>query len=138
MNNLLPIPPIETATDPIQSPADMRERWRALMGPLGFGERLLWVGFVGPDRRMQKVLTQMPIGRWPNRAVVEKLFSGPAVLLTESAHTSSLALLLTRPGFDHVSTEDRRWSEVLNDTAREMGLGLEPLFRANENGLVRI
>jgi len=138
MTGLLPIPPIETATDPIHSPADMRERWRALMGPLGFGERLLWVGFVGPDRRMQKVLTQMPIGRWPNRSVVETLFSGLADLLTESAHTSSLAVLLTRPGFDHVSTEDRRWSEVLNDTAREIGLDLEPLFRANDGGLVRL
>ena len=98
MTDLLPVPPIETATDPIHSPADMRERWRALMGPWGFGERLLWVGFVGPDRRMQKVLTQMSIGRWPNRAVVEALFSGLAVLLIESAYASSLALLLTPAG----------------------------------------
>ena len=58
---LVPIPPIETATDPIHSPADMRQRWRALMGPLGFGERLLRFSFVGPDRRMVKVLGEVPI-----------------------------------------------------------------------------
>ena len=39
---LLPIPPMDTATNPVYSAADLRKRWRALMGPLGFGERLLW------------------------------------------------------------------------------------------------
>jgi hypothetical protein len=138
MTDLLPIPPIETATDPIHSPADMRERWRALMGPLGFGERLLWVGFVGPDRCMHKTLTQMPIGRWPERVVVENLLSGLGRMLSETATGSSLALLVTRPGFDHVSAEDRRWSDVLAQTARALSIELEPLFRANDRSLVQI
>lgn len=136
MTDLLPIPPIETATDPIHSPADMRARWRALMGPLVFGERLLWVGFVGPDRCMHKMLTQMPIGRWPNRTVVENLLGGLATVLEQSARGSSLALLVTRPGYDHISAEDRRWSEVLGETAREIGLRLEPMFRANDADLL--
>jgi hypothetical protein len=42
----LPIPPIESATDPIGFAADLRQRWRALMGEFGFGERLLWLAFV--------------------------------------------------------------------------------------------
>src|SRR2546423_14705767 len=45
-------PPMETATDPIHSAADMGQRWRALMGQLGFRERLVVIGFVGPDRGM--------------------------------------------------------------------------------------
>jgi len=48
-HDLLPIPPIETASDPVYSAADLRQRWRALMGPLGFEERLLWFGLIGPD-----------------------------------------------------------------------------------------
>ena len=36
------------------------------MGPLGFGEKLLWVGFVGPDRRMVKAISQVPLGPRPN------------------------------------------------------------------------
>ncbi len=138
MTDLLPIPPIESATDPIHSPADMRARWRALMGPLGFGERLLWVGFVGPDRCMHKTLTQMPVGRWPNRTIVENLLGGLATVLEESARGGSLALLLTRPGCDHISAEDRRWSDVLSETARKMGVRLEPTFRANDRDLLLV
>ena len=69
--DLLPIPPIGTATDPVHSPADMRQRWRALMGPLGFGEKLLWVGFVGPDRRMVKAISQIPLVPRPNSRIVD-------------------------------------------------------------------
>lgn len=87
---------------------------------------------------MQKVLTQMPIGRWPNRAVVEELLSGLGRMLSEIAPGSSLALLVSRPGFDHVSADDRRWSDVLTQTARGLSIELEPLFRANDGSLVRI
>jgi hypothetical protein len=61
-------PPIHTASDPVYSSADMCQRWRALMGPLGFSEKLLWVGFVGADRRMYKTTSQIPISARPKRA----------------------------------------------------------------------
>jgi hypothetical protein len=138
MTELLPIPPIETATDPIQSPADMRERWRALMGPLGFGERLLWVGFVGKDRRMYKTLTQSPIGRHPNHALVDKLLSAVSTVLADFERGTTVALLLTRPGRDSVSPDDERWSETLTRVAQTVGLTLEPIFRANDTALVEI
>lgn len=138
MTELLPIPPMETATDPIHSPADLRERWRALMGPLGFGERLLWIGFVGPDRRMHKALTQMPIGRVPDRSVVSELLSGLMAVCQESAPGSTFALLLTRPGTDGISAEDRHWSDVLIRAARDVGAPLEALFRANDDYLVAL
>jgi hypothetical protein len=136
MTDLLPIPPLESATDPIHSAADLRERWRALMGPLGFGERLLWIGFVGPDRRMIKTLTHMPIGRDPDRAVLTELLSGLGALARESAPASTLALLLTRPGFDGISAEDRHWSDTLAQVACEIDAPIEPLFRANDRNLV--
>ncbi|GAA2796568.1 hypothetical protein GCM10010533_38600 [Mycolicibacterium pallens] len=136
MTDLLPIPPTETATDPIHSPADLRERWRALMGPLGFGERLLWIGIVGPDRRMIKTLTQMPIGRAPDRAVLSELLAGMMMIARESAPGSTLAMLLTRPGSDGISAEDRRWSEVIAHIAREQNVSLEALFRANDRSLL--
>ena len=31
------------------------------MGQLGFGQRLLWIGFVGPDRCMIKAISQVPL-----------------------------------------------------------------------------
>ena len=125
-------PGIETATDPIHSAEDMRQRWRALMGPLGFGERLLWIGFVGPDRRMIKVLSQVPIGVRPNRGRIEDLMVGLEVALVDFEPGTSVALLLSRPGGDPVSAEDRRWATVLTGTAARVGIPLEPLFCAND------
>lgn len=130
-------PPIATATDPIHCAEDMRQRWRALMGPLGFGERLLWVGFVGADRCMLKVLSQVPVGAAPHRDVVENLMGGLMVLLDEDfAPGTSVALLLSRPGCDPVSRSDRRWAAVLTDAATRIGVPLQPLFRANDAAIL--
>ncbi len=54
-SELLPIPPMETATDPAYSAADLRQRWRARMGPRDSDERFVVVsGFLGPDRCLTK------------------------------------------------------------------------------------
>src|SRR4051812_40894893 len=71
----LPIPPIETATEPVRSAFDLRQRWRALMGPLGFGEKLLWIGFLGPDRRLVQALSQVAIGPRPHSSASTDLMS---------------------------------------------------------------
>ena len=105
---LVPIPPIETATDPIHSPADMRQRWRALMGPLGFGERLLRFSFVGPDRRMVKVLGDVPIRLSPEPELVRSLMVALSGLVHQVGEGSTVALLLTRPGVGPVSNADRK------------------------------
>jgi len=135
---LLPIPPIDTATDPVYSAADMRQRWRALMGPLGFGERLLWFGFVGPDRRLTKVLSQVPIGRMPESKIVENLMSALNQLLGDAGSGTTVALLLTRPGSGAVSDADRQWSASLTETAAQFDVPLEPIFRAHDESLVQI
>ncbi len=108
------------------------------MGPLGFGERLLWIGFIGPDRRMHKALSQMPVELAPNRDAVDTLLAALTTAVAESAPGSTLAALLTRPGSDGVSADDRRWSEVLTESARTVGAPLEPVFRANDRDLVPI
>jgi hypothetical protein len=133
---LVPIPPIETATDPIHSPADMRQRWRALMGPLGFGERLLRFSFVGPDRRMVKVLGDVPIRLSPEPELVRSLMVALSGLVHQVGEGSTVALLLTRPGVGPVSNGDRQWSTLLTRTAAEFEVPLEPIFRANDEALV--
>jgi hypothetical protein len=136
--DLLPIPPIPSATDPIHSAADMRQRWLALMGELGFGERLLWVGFVGPDRRMYKTLSQVPVGYRPKPGIVEFIMSRlPHVLVGLDADTT-VALLLTRPGVGAVSEADRRWAAALVEAAERFGVPIEPIFRANDEELVLV
>jgi hypothetical protein len=135
---LLPIPPIETATDPVHSPAELRQRWRALMGPLGFGEKLLWVGFVGPDRRMVKAISQVPLAPRPKPRLVDSVMSGVADVLAEFTEGTTTALLLTRPGRGGISQADRQWSELLAETAERFGVSLEPIFRANDEVLVLV
>lgn len=136
--DFLPIPPIETATDPIGSPADLRQRWRALMGELGFGERLLWIAFIGADRRMYKTMTQVPICERATPRNVESVMSRlPRVLAGLDADTT-VALLLTRPGGGPISNDDRLWSVALTDAADLFGVPLEPVFRANDEALVLV
>lgn len=133
------IPSIDTATEPIHSAEDMRQRWRALMGPLGFGERLLWIGFVAADRRMHKVLSQVAVGNAPHRGLVENLMVGLEVLLDDEFEPgTSVALLLTRPGTDPVSTQDRRWAAVLTGIAARIRVPIEPIFRANDADIVAL
>src|SRR5262245_26501163 len=88
-----PIPAPETAADPIHSTTDMGLRWRALIGPLGFSERLLWFGFVAPDRCMMKSLHQVAIGRRPSRKFVESLMSTLGVVIDALPTDTAVALL---------------------------------------------
>jgi hypothetical protein len=133
-----PIPPIQSATEPIRSPADMRQRWRAVMGPLGFGERSLWIGFVGSDRRMVKALSQMELGPRPRRQLVESIFSALTEVLDGFKDGTTIALLLTRPGRGAISDADQQWATLLTEVATEFDLPIEPIFRANDAALVLV
>ncbi|MDO3637983.1 globin family protein [Mycolicibacterium arseniciresistens] len=138
MTDVYEIPPIDSATDPIHSPTDLGQRWRALMGPLGFGERLLWVGFVGPDRRLIKALSDVPLGPRPRRRPVDAVFSALTDVLAGMRAGTTVALLLTRPGRGPVSPADREWAALLTRLAAEAGLPIEPIFRANDDALVQV
>jgi len=131
-------PPIETATDPIHSTADMGQRWRAVMGSLGFGERLLWIGFVGPDRRMIKALSQMPLPPRPKRPIVVSLMAALLDVLDGLKEDTTVALLLTRPGRGSISDADRRWAALLTEVAAVLGIPIEPVFRANDQSVLLV
>jgi hypothetical protein len=134
----LPIPPAETATDPVHSTADMGQRWRAVMGPLGFSEKLLWIGFVGSDRRMVKALSQVTLGGRPRPRLADSVMSGVSDALAGFRSGTTVALLLTRPGRGPISDADRTWSELLTAAAARFGVPLEPIFRANDQNLVLV
>jgi hypothetical protein len=137
-SELLPIPPLDTATDPVWSAADLRQRWRALMGPLGFGERLLWFGFLGPDRRLTKTLSQLPVGPRPRARMLKQFMSGLHVLLDDMASGTTVALLLTGPGRGPICPADRVWLKSLTEMAERFAVPLEPIFRANDESLLQI
>lgn len=136
--SLLPIPPIESATDPIASPADLEQRWRALMQDLGFGERLLRFTFVGPDRCFLKVLSEVEIGVHPVPVVADNLMWSLKEVLNGLGDGFTVALLLTRPGRGGLSNNDRRWCDALAAAAARHDLPIEPIFRANDEALVQV
>ncbi|MGO9506786.1 MAG: hypothetical protein ACLPXZ_05390 [Mycobacterium sp.] len=137
-SELLPIPPIDTATDPVHSPADLRERWRALMGPLGFGQRLLWIGFLGDDRRLMKTMTQMPIDAVPTPCICRDLMSKLQFVVDGMLWDINIALLLTGPGRGGISPADRQWATSLTDAAVEFEVPLLPIFRANDEAILHV
>jgi hypothetical protein len=134
-HDLLPIPSIETASDPVHSSADLRQRWRALMGPLGFEERLLWFGLIGPDRCFAKKLSNVPVRPRPEGRILWNLMSALRTLLDDLEPGNTVALLLTRPGRGPVSPADLVWSKTLIDIAERFAVPLEPIFRANDESL---
>ncbi|MCP9272665.1 hypothetical protein [Mycolicibacterium arenosum] len=134
--SLLPIPPIESATDPVASPADLQQRWRALMQELGFGERLLRFTFVGPDRRLVKILTDLEIGVRPPPDGLDHLMFALRRLLDHLGSGHTVAFLLTRPGRGGLSNNDRRWCAAVVHAADRHRIPIEPMFRANDENLV--
>lgn len=135
---LTAIPAPETATEPIHSEADLRQRWRALMGPLGFGERLLRFVFVGPDRCFLKVLSDVEIPANPNPAFVAELMAALSDFLTEFDAGTTVAFCLTRPGVGSVSRIDRRWASLITECAEDFEVPVEPFFRANDEAVLRV
>jgi hypothetical protein len=116
----------------------MGQRWRAVMGQLGFGERLLWIGFVGPDRRMIKALSQVPLPPRPKRPIVVSTLTALVDVLEGLKDDTTVALLLTRPGRGPISDADRRWAALLTEVAAALEVPIEPVFRANDESLVLV
>lgn len=132
-------PPIETATDPVHSPDDLRQRWLALMSPLGFGDRTLWMAFLTSDRRMHKVLTPLPARTRRDREHVPAVLAElPAALEDWLGEGATVAFLLTRPGRDGISDDDRDWAALVSDAAAAHRVPLEAFFRANDVALIRV
>ncbi|HXS84359.1 MAG TPA: hypothetical protein VN741_01825 [Mycobacterium sp.] len=137
-SEVLPIPPIQTACDPVHSTQDLRDRWRALMGPLGFGTRLVWFGLIGPDRCFTKKLGQLEIHARPRGRIVWNLMSSLRTLLDDLEPGTTVALLLSGPGRGPVSTIELTWSKSLTAMADRFAVPLEPIFRANDESVALV
>ncbi|MGW0038583.1 hypothetical protein [Gordonia sp. NPDC003376] len=130
-----PIPHIDTARLPFDGADELRQRWRALMGPLGFSESLLWFVFVLDDREFMQTINQIPLPTTPNVHLIDGLMAEFA-RATEQFTRVSVACLYTRPGSDGITARDRGWAQVITDGAARHRVPIHPLFRANDLALV--
>ncbi|MGC4932160.1 hypothetical protein ACLQ3C_00535 [Gordonia sp. DT30] len=132
-----PIPPTAVAKLPFHDAAELRERWRALLGELGFSEPTLWFVFVERGTQLIPALSTLPLPDTPNRHLMDMLLRrlGETISATDDL---SVACLLTRPGSDGLTARDRGWASMITDAAVRRRVPLLPLFRANDINVVAV
>jgi hypothetical protein len=94
----------------VRSAAELTELWQDLMGAGGFGRRSLWLIFLYEDRQLSPVV--MPIDDIPADPDAEMLTNLATIVagLADDTGIATTALLLSRPGSDHVTASDRAWA----------------------------
>jgi hypothetical protein len=118
---------------PIRKAEDLCLHWRALMGPLGFGQPRLWIGFIGPDDMMSAQLVQIEeIPRWADAQVCDALLEMVRHIVGCKGAGGSAAFLLTRPGSNPMDDADRSWARYLNSAADHHSVSMWPVHFAND------
>ncbi|MGV9825508.1 hypothetical protein [Gordonia sp. NPDC003429] len=129
-------PHIDTATLPFTSTGELRQRWRALMGPLGFDEPRLWFGVVDDDRLVPP-LSCFTLPTLPDPVGVDRLMAALHEI-TRTGSRRSVAILLTRPGSDGVTSRDLCWAQLIEEAGARHGTRLHPIHRANDIDLITL
>jgi hypothetical protein len=121
---------------PLRSQSDLHRQWRAMMGPLGFGGRRLWLLFLGLDDRPSDLLLQIDdVPEDPREGEADSLL----LLCREVRREHDLgrvAVLLSRPGGGRLRPSDRRWGRALLDAAHRFDVPLAPVHLANDEAVV--
>jgi hypothetical protein len=124
-------PPYEMP--PIRNPEDLCLHWRALMGPLGFGQPRLWIAFIQTDDMMSPQLTQIEeIPRWADAEMCQSLLEMCQHIVGRNGAGGSVAFLLTRPGHNSMDDADRSWGRGLMTAAEHLGVSMWPVHFAND------
>ena len=112
---------------------DLYQRWRALMGPLGFGQPRLWSAFLEPSAMMGAQLTQIEdIPGWADPRLCGALLEMCGHIVGRDGVGGSVAFLLTRPGRNPMDDADRSWARGLASAARHHGVAMWPVHFAND------
>ena len=121
---------------PIRNSDDLYQRWRALMGPLGFGQRRLWIAFLEPSAVMSAQLVQIEdIPRWADPQLCGALLEMCGHILSRDGVGGSVAFLLTRPGRNPMDDGDRSWASGLTSAAQQHSASMWPVHFANDTEL---
>lgn len=121
----------------IRSDDALYRHWRALMGELGFSERLLWYTFISGTGRPAPILQQVAdLPLEPEERLVTNLMWICGKVLASTGHSDgSVAFLLSRPGSARMTSSDRSWARCLSGCARSAGLRVHPVHLANDEAL---
>jgi hypothetical protein len=97
----------------IRSDVELLDLWQILIGAGGFAKRSLWLLFLDEDGRPQPVI--VPIDDIPERPECRLIDSVASIVagLTSTGEVASVALLLSRPGPQQMTDDDRTWARAL-------------------------
>jgi hypothetical protein len=134
-DDIPPLLPIHEVP-PLRTQADLHRQWRAMMGPLGFSGRRLWLLFLEPDDRPTELLMQIDdVPDSPRPGEADSLLRLCQQVRREH-DLGRVAALLSRPGEGSVRASDRRWGRALLDSARRFDVPLAPVHLANDDAVV--
>jgi hypothetical protein len=128
------IPPLLPAEQmpPIHTQEDLHRHWRALMGPLGFSRRYLWVQPIDADRRVIPMLMQIDeVPEHPEQFMLDNLMLALREGLADDPG-STVAVLVARPGYAGITDADHAWATGLTAAARRREIPLEPVHLATD------
>ena len=124
------IPPLRPAEQmpPVATLADLTYLWRALMGPLGFNRRSLWLVLFDADGQPSG-LTR--IDDVPAAGGIDDALSVVEAVGTDLG-PGSLGILISRPGRTPMTEDDRCWGRSLTHAARDRRVSLWPVHLATD------
>jgi hypothetical protein len=108
----------------VRTANDLSELWSALMGDGGFGQRTVWLLFLGRDGRPEPVI--VPIEAIPARPEARLIDALATIVgdLIATGDVASVALLFSRSGPQHMTDDDRRWARALTKVSRRWPIHL--------------
>jgi hypothetical protein len=122
-----------TLEAPVVTDLDLERLWRALMQPLGFWTRRLWIMMIDADNQPVPQLTEIDdIPDELDTQLCEPLMEVSSHLLHSIVPGGSIALLFSRPGRNPMSATDRQVARSLAAAARERCVRLRPTHFAND------
>lgn len=130
------IPPLRRPelTAPIHTSQDMERHWRALMGELGFSQRLLWWVFIQANGRVQPwvgQVSELPVE--PEARLLHNLLDACAQVMSSARLIDgSAGFLLSRPGSAQMTEPDRAWARGLVAAAAEAEVRQQPTHLATD------
>jgi hypothetical protein len=130
------IPPLTRPEDmpPVRSQADLHRTWQSLLGPLGFAGRSLW--FLVLDEHGRPTSRLLQVEEMPLRPEPEMHASLVRVVSSMAEDGGQVVFLLSRPGSDGLTEDDRAWASMLQEVARQAGVPVWPVHRANDRALL--
>lgn len=117
----------------IRSADDLLQTWRAILGPLGFSRRSLWLLFLtAAGRPAGPLLTIDDLPDSPHDVAPDDLVAICEEILDGPGGGGSVALLVTRAGAGPWHLGDRAWGRFLTAVAARVQGQTWPVHRAND------